>query len=540
MSSTLTLGRVGGTNNESMAIDFETNANKIGISSATGVTDLTWTGNLGLGTTAPQQNLDVRGNGLFLTSDIVTMGLPEVSSSILSVSETDGRVAVGGLVGDDGDFSFSSTTVGVGGADIDIDFASNTTTGVNNLFKTSVKPAFANLSGFLNGSTSLSATTSESSETLAVDLSQSSSEDNLITASAGKGSVNLSGTVSGTVSSSVDSVEVTPNITYASDTALSALAGYRQFSHLSNVYDNVTLFSVGGVVDSSGSFEYTNSTSSITSTADVAGSSNKNDFSYVANAAQTLQAFHIINDSDRSWSSIHNSGSGDVSFDYAASGSGSFGFFMDNDEILVSEFGPAVAIAGSGPSLDVFIGSDAKNFMEIYAKDADYNISGTNNFGIGLALSGKSTTITGDRNFAIGQGINITASDAFVLGKNVTNNTSDSLAIGFNSSQSTTTTMFVDGTNSRVGIGDSTPSATLSVGSGDLFQVSSSGAVLSVETITSSRTSDLGWSIQTGANTACNTTCTYACVHGWETTSGEVAVSCTDATADKCLCAGAS
>lgn len=59
-------------------------------------------------------------------------------------------------------------------------------------------------------------------------------------------------------------------------------------------------------------------------------------------------------------------------------------------------------------------------------------------------------------------------------------------------------------------------------------------------TITSAAGSDIGWTLQTAANQACNTTCTYACVLGWNTASGEVAVSCSDATADKCLCAGAS
>ena len=59
--------------------------------------------------------------------------------------------------------------------------------------------------------------------------------------------------------------------------------------------------------------------------------------------------------------------------------------------------------------------------------------------------------------------------------------------------------------------------------------------ILGTSSITSSATGSIGWSIQTGANTDCNTTCTFACVHGWDTSSGEVAVDCADATADKCL-----
>ncbi len=59
-------------------------------------------------------------------------------------------------------------------------------------------------------------------------------------------------------------------------------------------------------------------------------------------------------------------------------------------------------------------------------------------------------------------------------------------------------------------------------------------------TFVSTRTTDIGWSITAAGNQACNTTCTNACVHGWDTAAGEVSVLCTDATADKCLCAGAS
>lgn len=68
--------------------------------------------------------------------------------------------------------------------------------------------------------------------------------------------------------------------------------------------------------------------------------------------------------------------------------------------------------------------------------------------------------------------------------------------------------------------------------------VALSGSQIFTGTVTSSATSDLGWSVVAGANVACNTTCTSACVVGWNTAAGEVAVACTDATADKCLCAG--
>jgi hypothetical protein len=73
------------------------------------------------------------------------------------------------------------------------------------------------------------------------------------------------------------------------------------------------------------------------------------------------------------------------------------------------------------------------------------------------------------------------------------------------------------------------------------FTGTTSHAIITASgTFNSTATSDIGWSVKSAANTACNTTCTYACVHGWDTAVTEVAVSCTDASADKCLCAGGS
>ncbi len=59
-------------------------------------------------------------------------------------------------------------------------------------------------------------------------------------------------------------------------------------------------------------------------------------------------------------------------------------------------------------------------------------------------------------------------------------------------------------------------------------------------TFTSSATSDLGWSVVAGANTACNTTCTSACVTGIDTLGTGGFLGCAVATADFCLCAGPS
>lgn len=62
-------------------------------------------------------------------------------------------------------------------------------------------------------------------------------------------------------------------------------------------------------------------------------------------------------------------------------------------------------------------------------------------------------------------------------------------------------------------------------------------------TMTSSRTTDLGWSWVVAANQACNTTCTSACVFGIDTGvafGASAFVECSSASADLCRCAGAS
>ena len=65
---------------------------------------------------------------------------------------------------------------------------------------------------------------------------------------------------------------------------------------------------------------------------------------------------------------------------------------------------------------------------------------------------------------------------------------------------------------------------------------------VSAGTITSAVTTNIGWSVPTGTDTACNTTCVSACVFGWTLAAGllQNIVACTDAAADQCLCAGSS
>lgn len=59
-------------------------------------------------------------------------------------------------------------------------------------------------------------------------------------------------------------------------------------------------------------------------------------------------------------------------------------------------------------------------------------------------------------------------------------------------------------------------------------------------TVTSASVNTLGWTPVAGANTACTTTCTSACVFGIDSAAPQTWLPCSDATADMCLCAGAS
>lgn len=80
--------------------------------------------------------------------------------------------------------------------------------------------------------------------------------------------------------------------------------------------------------------------------------------------------------------------------------------------------------------------------------------------------------------------------------------------------------------------GSATPAAVLTLGQDKSAQFTG--------TIRSSATADLGWSIVNAANQACNTTCTSACVAGIDTAAVGPFLSCATATADSCICAGAS
>ena len=99
---------------------------------------------------------------------------------------------------------------------------------------------------------------------------------------------------------------------------------------------------------------------------------------------------------------------------------------------------------------------------------------------------------------------------------------------------------------------DGTPTAFLSIDADGITALGSSaatsmalttdGGVVTIDGSIASNANDLAWAVVAGANTACTTTCTSACVVGFDDGAADVEnmVDCADATADKCLCAGAS
>lgn len=152
------------------------------------------------------------------------------------------------------------------------------------------------------------------------------------------------------------------------------------------------------------------------------------------------------------------------------------------------------------------------------------------------------------------------------LGNNVLQNNDDinmkkSSATGYIRSYETAGTKNIylshDGTNGAVGVsagslilGTDASSYVIASGSLGIIPLSSNSMDLGIDlfefkniniagTISSDRTTTIGWVVKSQANTACTTTCTSAAVFGWDAGATTI-VDATDATADKCVCAGPS
>lgn len=170
--------------------------------------------------------------------------------------------------------------------------------------------------------------------------------------------------------------------------------------------------------------------------------------------------------------------------------------------------------------------------------DGDLDVAGTVTYTSATTANGNITIQKADPSLILDT---LTGTDTdFWLGiqEDAGNDDDDLLQIGDGTSPGSNIHLTLN-TSGNLGLGDTSPAATLTVGDGDDFQVSSTGAVTTNTTIKSTAASDLGWTVQNAANQACNTTCTTgACVVGLDTSAVGNFLACTDATADTCLCAG--
>lgn len=159
------------------------------------------------------------------------------------------------------------------------------------------------------------------------------------------------------------------------------------------------------------------------------------------------------------------------------------------------------------------------NNVALGNRAGDVNTTGSNNVFLGKD-AGHTSTATLTNAVAIGYNAQVTASNKMVLGNGITDYEFRGVSYNFPSSQGSADTYLKND------------------GSGNLSWASS---LTTSGTITSSATGSLGWSVVTAANQACTTTCTSAAMGGQDTDSAPYPiVGPSDATADRCFCAGAS
>ena len=203
-----------------------------------------------------------------------------------------------------------------------------------------------------------------------------------------------------------------------------------------------------------------------------------------------------------------------------------FGLSTDSETVLFMQKGDVGTDVGLSdlniPNIAV-VGADPGDWVRIYHDGTNPVIRSSS--GTLKVTNGIETTITGN------------ADTATALAANPTDCAANTFA----------TTIAANGNLTCAAVGDAGVTDALTISGGTINSSIIGGTTPAAATVTTltatgavtfSSTTNIGWSIVSGANTACNTTCTNACVHGWDTASGEVAVDCADATADKCLCAG--
>ena len=181
---------------------------------------------------------------------------------------------------------------------------------------------------------------------------------------------------------------------------------------------------------------------------------------------------------------------------------------IDNAETTASTLTDAILITSSGVNLGVTDGLDVSAASIVNAV----------NIGSNPILGGDETMTIG----ATDDAVEVTRNDAGAVLYTCADDDADADCV------------FAGGGAGKAILGDSGNASA---------EVTTDGGTVTIDgSITSDATGSLGWSIVAGANTACNTTCTSACVMGFELDAWDATsvLNCADATADTCLCAGAS
>jgi hypothetical protein len=236
---------------------------------------------------------------------------------------------------------------------------------------------------------------------------------------------------------------------------------------------------------------------------------------------------------------VWSSDTGVVAWDLGATGAT---ITLANDETIKNDNNGEIELGDGTEDLAFSFGT---NSVEL---SSDTGVVSMDMTQITTLTLGNDETIKNDNNGEIELGDG-TEDLAFSFGTNACVLSSDTGVVELDLGAVGTTLKFANdqtiasGTDNKLTFADNSEDLTIEFKT-DEVELSSSTAVATfdfagVYPIVSGTTAI--WSIQAGANTACDTTCTHACVFGFDdgAADAETVVACNDATADKCLCAGA-
>ena len=194
------------------------------------------------------------------------------------------------------------------------------------------------------------------------------------------------------------------------------------------------------------------------------------------------------------------------------------------------------ASGNASATSSLFIGSDEQ--VGVGTVNPNYTLDVNGNFRAGsLDINTKTIADTGNQTSIVfdddqTEALNmLTLSAVSVLNLMVDSNNNDSGYLRVFEGSSDTdlaTELFRIQQNGHVGIGDSSPTALLTVGDGDLFRVNSSGAIAAATGITSSGAANFTGTLSvTGATTLGNASSTNQDISGYLTVAGHVGIGTT-------------